>query len=94
MATTRAQRCACGNDRCGGIMSHLAQTDANEEDGTAPLIDNLEMTGIFEDEGEEEEVSVTDLINQVSQLLRVELEELVDVARATMEPIKLCDKEW
>ena len=52
------------------------------------------MTGIFEDEGEEEEASVTDLINQVSQLLRVELEELVDVARATMEPIKPCDKEW
>jgi len=38
--------------------------------------------------------SVTDLINQVSQLLRAELEELVDVARATMEPIEPCDKEW
>jgi len=37
---------------------------------------------------------VTDLINQVSQLLRAELEELVDVARATMEPIELCDEEW
>jgi len=23
-ATTRARRCACGNDRCGGIMSYLA----------------------------------------------------------------------
>ena len=37
---------------------------------------------------------VTDLINQVSQLLRAELEELVDEARATMEPIELCDEEW
>jgi len=37
---------------------------------------------------------VTDLINQVSQLLRAELEELVNVARATTEPIELCDEEW
>jgi len=44
-------------------MSHLAQTDANKEDGTASLIDNLEITEIFKDEGEEEEVSVMDLIN-------------------------------
>jgi len=35
-----------------------------------------------------------DLINQVSQLLRAELKELVDVARATMEPIEPCDEEW
>jgi len=39
-------------------------------------------------------VFVMDFINQVSQLLRAELEELVDVARATMEPIELCDEEW
>jgi len=93
-ATTQAQRCACGNDHCRGIISYLAQTDANKEDGTAPLIDNLEMTEIFKDKGEEEEASVTDLINQVSQLLRAELKELVDVARATIEPIKPCDEEW
>jgi len=35
-----------------------------------------------------------DLIRQVSQLLRAELEELVDVAQATIEPIKPCDEEW
>jgi len=29
----------------------------------------------------------------MSQLLRAELEELVDVAQATIEPIKLCDEE-
>jgi len=34
-----------------------------------------------------------DLINQVSQLLRVELEELVGVARTTIEPIELYDEE-
>jgi len=28
------------------------------------------------------------------QLLRVELKELIDIARATMEPIELYDKEW
>ena len=37
---------------------------------------------------------ITDLINQVSQLLRAELEELVDKARAIMEPIELCDEDW
>jgi len=35
-----------------------------------------------------------DLIRQVSQLLRAELKELVDVAQAIMEPIELCDEEW
>jgi len=35
-----------------------------------------------------------DFIKQVSQLLRVELKELIDVARATIEPIKPCDEEW
>ena len=34
------------------------------------------------------------LIRQVSQLLRAELEELVDVAWATMEPIELYDEDW
>jgi len=38
-------------------------------------------------------LTVTDLTRQVSQLLRVELEELVDVARAMIEPIKPCDEE-
>jgi len=37
---------------------------------------------------------VTDLMLQVSQLLRAELEELVSVARTTMEPIKPCDEKW
>jgi len=34
-----------------------------------------------------------DLIIQITQLLRVELEELVDVVRATFKDIKLYDEE-
>ena len=43
-------------------MNYLAQINANEEDNTAPLINNLEMTEIFRDKGKEKEVSVIDLI--------------------------------
>ena len=39
-------------------------------------------------------IYITDLIRQVSQLLRVELKELVDKAQATIEPVELCDEEW
>jgi len=35
-----------------------------------------------------------DFITQVTQLLRAELEEFMDVAWVTIEPIKLCDEEW
>ena len=35
-----------------------------------------------------------DLILQVTQLLRAELRELVDVAQAIFEDIELCDEEW
>jgi len=34
-----------------------------------------------------------DFIRQVLQLLRTELKELVDVAQAMTEPIKLCDEK-
>ena len=37
---------------------------------------------------------IDDFITQVTQLLKAELKELVDMARATMEPIKLCDEKW
>jgi len=47
----------------GGIISHLAQMDANKEDGTAPFIDNLEIIEVFKDKDKKEEVSVMDLIN-------------------------------
>jgi len=36
--------------------------NANKKGSTAPLIDNLEITEVFKDEDEEEEVSIIDLI--------------------------------
>ena len=39
-------------------------------------------------------MDVTNFTRQVSQLLRAELEELVNVARAIMEPIEPCNEEW
>jgi len=39
------------------------QINANKEDGTVPLINNLEIIEIFRDKDKEEEVSVTDFIN-------------------------------
>jgi len=44
-------------------MSYLAQIDINKEGSTILLINNLEMTEVFKDEDEEEEVSIIDLIN-------------------------------
>ena len=74
-------------------MSYLIQINANKEGNTAPLINNLEITEIFKGKNKEEKASITDLINQVSQLLRAELKELVDIVQAMMEPIELYDEE-
>jgi len=74
-------------------MSYLARTDANKEGSTAPFINNLKIIKVFKNEDKEKEVSITDLIRQMSQLLRAELKELVDVVQAIMEPIKLYDEE-
>jgi len=68
--------------------------NANKEGSTAPLINNLEIIKVFKDKGEKEKASVIDLIKQMSQLLRAKLKELVDMAQAIIEPIKLCNKEW
>jgi len=68
--------------------------DANKEGSTAPLINNLEIIKIFRDKDREEGASIIDLINQISQLLRAELKELVDVARTIIRLIKPYDKEW
>ena len=70
------------------------QADANKKDSTTPLINNLEIIGIFKDKDKKEEASVIDFIKQMSQLLKAELKELVDVTQAIMEPIKPYDKEW
>jgi len=45
------------------VISYLAQMDANKKDGTAPFINNLEITKVFKDKDKKEEASVTDLIN-------------------------------
>jgi len=37
--------------------------DKDEEEGTVPLINDLEIAGTFKDEAKKEEASVTDLIN-------------------------------
>jgi len=37
--------------------------DLNEEGGTIPLINNLEITEVFKDKDKEEEASIMDLIN-------------------------------
>jgi len=52
------------------------------------LLDSIKVHPIFSLD------NVTDFIRQVSQLLKAELEELVDVAQATMETIELCDEGW
>jgi len=59
---TQVWRYACGNDRCKGIISYLAQADANKKGSTAPFINNLEIIEVFKDKGKEKEVSVMDLI--------------------------------
>jgi len=48
---------------CLGIISYLVRIDANKEDSTVSLINNLEIIEIFKGKDKEEEVSVTDLIN-------------------------------
>jgi len=49
-------------DLTGGIISHLAQRDANKEGNTVLLINNLEIIKVFKDKNKKEEVSVIDLI--------------------------------
>jgi len=61
-ATVLVYCCVYNNKGCLGIISYLAQMDANKEDSTTPLIDNLEIIEVFKDEDEEEEVSVIDFI--------------------------------
>ena len=51
-------------------------------------MDNLEIGSIFKDKAKEGGDSVTDLVMQVCQLLRQDLQELVNI----IEPVKLQDK--
>jgi len=55
-------RCVCDNKGCLGIISYLAETDANKESSTALLIDNLEIIKVFKDKDKEEEINIMDFI--------------------------------
>jgi len=61
-ATTKAQRCAYGNNHYRGIISHLAQMDANKEGSIIPFINNLEIIKVFKDKDKEEEISIINFI--------------------------------
>jgi len=60
--TVLAQHYNCNNEECLGIISYLAQIDANKKGGTAPLINNLEIIEVFKDKNKEEEASVINFI--------------------------------
>ena len=47
------------------------------------------MEDIFKDEDGEEEDGVTDLILAVGRLLRIDVNDLVEIAREALEPIEL-----
>jgi len=97
-ATVRARRCTCeeegGLETFRGIMSN----DVNQIDQTdiTPLVNDLEMLGIFEDEDEEEGDGVTDALSTMLRLLGEESEEAswLIQARSRMEPVEPCDEEW
>jgi len=48
---------------CLGIISYLAQINANKEGSTALFINNLEIIKVFKDKDKKKEVSVIDFIN-------------------------------
>ena len=57
---------------------------------STPLINNLEIRTIFKDKAGEEGVGITDLINQIVQVLKKDLERLTISARDAelMEPVE------
>ena len=54
-----------------------------------PLINNLEIGDIFKDEDKEEGDSVTDLILVVVELLKRDINRLMEEAREILELVKL-----
>jgi len=61
-----------------------------------PLVNNLEILGIFKDEDRKEGDGVTDALSTMLRLLGEELEEASWLiwAWSRIDPIKLCDGEW
>jgi len=72
-ATVQAQHCAykeeeaCKEEEALGIIS----TDINQTNQTdiIPLVDDLEMLGIFKDEDKEKGDSITDALSTILRLL-------------------------
>jgi transposase InsO family protein len=93
-ATVRDRRTVEEEAEALGIMSK----DVNQIDQTdiTPLVDDLEMLGIFEDEDEEEGDGVTNALSTMLRLLGEESEEASWLirARSRMEPVEPCDEEW
>ena len=61
-----------------------------------PLVNNLEMLEIFEDEDEEEGDGVINALSMILWLLGEESEvaSWLMEARSRMDLIELCDEEW
>ena len=69
-------------DLTGGIRDTGHQIKSGN---ATPLINNLEIGSIFEDEDKEEGDGITDLVLLVLRILRQDLGELVD----SIEPVEL-----
>src|SRR5271170_4285612 len=78
-ATSLARR---SEERLGGMIRR-EEGQQIELGDTIPLIDDLEMEDVFEDEDREEGASVTDLINGLVDLILVELADQRGAARQT-----------
>jgi hypothetical protein len=95
-ATVRARRCTCEDEEGLETLKDIMSNDVNQIDQTdiTPLIDDLEMLTIFEDEAEEEGDGVTDALSTMLRLLGKESEEASWLirARSRMEPVEPCDE--
>jgi len=61
-----------------------------------PLVNDLEILGIFKDEDREKGDSITDALSTILRLLGEESEEAswLIQARSKIEPVEPCDEEW
>jgi hypothetical protein len=74
-------------DLIGGIRNDKGHQIKDRN--ATPLINDLEIRNIFEDEDKEEGDGVTDLITVVVTLLERDINRLVVEAREVLEPVKL-----
>jgi hypothetical protein len=77
-------------DLIGGIRND--EGHQNEDGDATPLIDDLEMGDVFEDEDEEEGDGVTDLISAVVALLRRDTDGLARAVQEALEPVEPWDE--